>query len=206
MAMRQALCPCPSSATTSGPKWVFATRKRAKSEAIRLGLSLVGPKMADLVAQADQHAAEGPLEVYCWRGGMRSQSVAWLLQTAGHAVKRWEGGYKAYRGRVLDSWCGDHPWVVLSGLTGSGKTEILRHMAAHAEVLDLEGLAHHKGSAFGHVGEDDQPTNEQFENDGARCIQALDPQPPLGGSRMKADPLDASGCNTASLTEKRRHR
>ncbi|NDD36500.1 MAG: hypothetical protein EBZ26_09405, partial [Flavobacteriia bacterium] len=137
-----------------------------------------GPKMANLVAQADQHAAEGPLEVYCWRGGMRSQSVTWLLQTAGHQVKRWEGGYKAYRGRVLDAWCGNHPWVVLSGLTGSGKTEILRHMAAHSEVLDLEGLAHHKGSAFGHVGENDQPTNEQFENDGAQVIQALDPTLP----------------------------
>ena len=112
-------------------------KEKGQSEAIRLGLSLVGPKMADLVAQADQHAAEGPLEVYCWRGGMRSQSVAWLLQTAGHAVKRWEGGYKAYRGRVLDSWCGDHPWVVLSGLTGSGKTEILRHMASQAQVLGL---------------------------------------------------------------------
>ena len=101
-------------------------KEKGQGEAIRLGLSLVGPKMADLVAQADLYAAEGPLEVYCWRGGMRSQSVAWLLQTAGHAVKRWEGGYKAYRGRVLDSWCGDHTWVVLSGLTGSGKTEILR--------------------------------------------------------------------------------
>jgi len=106
---------------------------------------------------------------------MRSQSVAWLLQTAGHSIKRWEGGYKAYRGRALETWCGDHPWVVLSGLTGSGKTEILRHMASQGQVLDLEGLAHHKGSAFGHVGEDDQPTNEQFENDGAQCIQGLDP-------------------------------
>ena len=153
-------------------------KEKGQAEAIRLGLSLVGPKMTDLVAQADLHAAKGPLEVYCWRGGMRSQSVTWLLQTAGHAVKRWEGGYKAYRGRVLEIWCSDHPWVVLCGLTGSGKTEILRHMAAHAEVLDLEGLANHKGSAFGHVGEDEQPTNEQFENDGAQCIQALDPSLP----------------------------
>ena len=153
-------------------------KEKGQAEAIRLGLSLVGPKMANLVEQADQHAAQGPLEVYCWRGGMRSQSVTWLLETAGHSVQRWDGGYKAYRGRVLDTWCADHPWVVLSGLTGSGKTEILRHMAPMANVLDMEGLAHHKGSAFGHVGELAQPTNEQFENDGAQAIAALKPQHP----------------------------
>ncbi len=149
-------------------------KEHGPEKAIRLGLSLVGPKMADLVAQADALGQGEPLEVYCWRGGMRSQSMAWLLNTAGHSVCRWEGGYKAYRRRVHESWFQSRPWVVLSALTGSGKTEILRAMREMAApVFDLEGLAQHKGSAFGHIGESHQPNTEQFENNGAVCLDSL---------------------------------
>jgi tRNA 2-selenouridine synthase len=101
-----------------------------------------------------------------------------LLGTAGYDVHRWEGGYKAYRGRVLESWGAKRPYVVLAGLTGSGKTEVLRAMLElGAPVLDLEGLANHKGSAFGQIGELPQPTNEQFENDGAVRLAELEGQP-----------------------------
>ncbi len=149
-------------------------KQKGQAKAIRLGLSLVGPKMAELVAQADVLSAGEPLEVYCWRGGLRSQSMTWLLETAGHQVTRWEGGYKSYRHRVLDTWFQPRPWVVLSALTGSGKTEILRAMdMMGAPIFDLEGLAHHKGSAFGHIGESLQPSNEQFENDGAQQLTQL---------------------------------
>jgi tRNA 2-selenouridine synthase len=152
-------------------------KQQSPAKAVRLGLKYAGLRMADLVAEVDALAKRdpSPLEVYCWRGGQRSGSVAWLLRTAGYDVSRWEGGYKAYRGRVLESWAAERPYVVLAGLTGSGKTEVLR--ALHelgGPVLDLEGLAHHKGSAFGQIGELPQPTNEQFENDGAVRLAELE--------------------------------
>ena len=152
-------------------------KQQSPAKAVRLGLKYAGLRMADLVAEVDALAKRdpSPLEVYCWRGGQRSGSVAWLLRTAGYDVSRWDGGYKAYRGRVLESWAADRPYVVLAGLTGSGKTEVLR--ALHelgGPVLDLEGLAHHKGSAFGQIGELPQPTNEQFENDGAVRLAELE--------------------------------
>jgi len=152
-------------------------KQQSPAKAVRLGLKYAGMRMADLVAEVDALAKRdpSPLEVYCWRGGQRSGSVAWLLRTAGYEVSRWDGGYKAYRGRVLESWAADRPYVVLAGLTGSGKTEVLR--ALHelgGPVLDLEGLAHHKGSAFGQIGELPQPTNEQFENEGAVRLAELE--------------------------------
>ncbi len=152
-------------------------KQQSPAKAVRLGLKYAGLRMADLVAEVDALAKRdpSPLEVYCWRGGQRSGSVAWLLRTAGYDVSRWDGGYKAYRGRVLESWAADRPYIVLAGLTGSGKTEVLR--ALHelgGPVLDLEGLAHHKGSAFGQIGELPQPTNEQFENDGAVRLAELE--------------------------------
>lgn len=152
-------------------------KQQSPAKAVRLGLKYAGMRMADLVAEVDALAKRdpSPLEVYCWRGGQRSGSVAWLLRTAGYDVSRWDGGYKAYRGRVLESWAADRPYIVLAGLTGSGKTEVLR--ALHelgGPVLDLEGLAHHKGSAFGQIGELPQPTNEQFENDGAVRLAELE--------------------------------
>lgn len=152
-------------------------KQQSPAKAVRLGLKYAGLRMADLVAEVDALAKRdpSPLEVYCWRGGQRSGSVAWLLRTAGYDVSRWDGGYKAYRGRVLESWAAERPYVVLAGLTGSGKTEVLR--ALHelgGPVLDLEGLAHHKGSAFGQIGELPQPTNEQFENDGAVRLAELE--------------------------------
>ena len=155
-------------------------KQQSPAKAVRLGLKYAGLRMADLVAEVDARVKRDatPVEVDCWRGGQRSGSVAWLLGTAGYQVNRWEGGYKAYRGRVLESWGAERPYVVLAGLTGSGKTEVLRAMLElGAPVLDLEGLANHKGSAFGQIGELPQPTNEQFENDGAVRLAELDGQP-----------------------------
>ena len=141
-------------------------KKKGSSKAIRLGLEYVGPKMSKIVHAVDKVSKTSPIELYCWRGGMRSQSVEWLLNTAGHEVNRWEGGYKLYRQKVLQIWGSDRSYMVLSGLTGSAKTEILREMILlGAPVIDLEGQANHKGSAFGHIGEISQPTVEQFEND-----------------------------------------
>nr|HPK39887.1 hypothetical protein [Bacteroidales bacterium] len=94
------------------------------------------------------------LLLYCWRGGMRSSSVAWLMETVGIRCYTLEKGYKAYRNHILGFFEHlPHPLKVLGGLTGSGKTERLREMAGAGEqVIDLEGLAGHKGSAFGNLG------------------------------------------------------
>lgn len=152
-------------------------KQKSEAKALRLGLKYAGLRMADLVAQVDSVTKrdQSPVEVYCWRGGQRSGSVSWLLRTAGYEVLQWPGGYKSYRHTVLESWASPRPYVVLAGLTGTGKTEVLRAMMAQgAAVLDLEGLASHKGSAFGQIGELPQPSSEQFENNGALKLAELE--------------------------------
>lgn len=140
-------------------------KKEGKDKAVELGLSIVGPKLATWVKTAKKLAQGKPLLVHCWRGGMRSGSMAWLLETAGLPVKLLIGGYKAYRHLVLKTFEAHIPLRVLGGKTGSGKTEILIEMKKRGiQVIDLEGLAHHRGSAFGHLGLAPQPTSEQFEN------------------------------------------
>jgi len=110
--------------------------------------------------------------VHCWRGGMRSAGVAWLLDLYGYQVYTLQGGYKAYRGWVLEQFEKDYPIQILGGYTGSGKTEVLKALSKQSEsVIDLEGLAGHKGSAFGNMGLPLQPSQEMFEN---KLAQALD--------------------------------
>jgi len=97
---------------------------------------------------------------------MRSGSVAWLLAEAGMTVLRLEGGYKAYRKWVRQDLAEKRPYAILGGMTGVGKTEVLRALAHQGEaVLDLEGFAQHLGSAFGNLDQHPQPTSEQFAND-----------------------------------------
>ncbi|MEM9671986.1 MAG: tRNA 2-selenouridine(34) synthase MnmH [Bacteroidota bacterium] len=134
-------------------------------EALLRGLDLVGPKMSHLVETAYELAVDGQMLVHCWRGGMRSESVAWLLKTAGLEVRTLAGGYKAYRQAVLDFYQTSLPILILGGATGSGKTEILQKLRQQGEqVVDLEKLANHRGSAFGGIGQSAQPTSEQFQN------------------------------------------
>jgi tRNA 2-selenouridine synthase len=136
-----------------------------KDAAVELGLEFVGPKLAKWVKMAKKMALDSTVYVHCWRGGMRSGSMAWLLETAGLRVRLLEGGYKAYRNFVLSKFEESIPLLVLGGKTGSGKTDILLEMQRRGvQVIDLEGIAHHRGSAFGHLGLKPQPTSEQFEN------------------------------------------
>ena len=103
--------------------------------------------------------------VYCWRGGMRSNIFAWLLSIAGYRVTLLKGGYKAYRNWALSTLQQDRDILILGGYTGSGKTDLLHELKRGGEcIIDLEALAHHRGSAFGALGQLPQPTNEQFEN------------------------------------------
>ncbi len=151
-------------------------KQESSTAALLKGLDFAGPKMKRLVEQATQLAPEKKAIVHCWRGGQRSAAMAWLLDFAGFQIDVVEGGYKAYRREVL-AGVNDpsYHFIVLGGQTGSGKTELLIELAKRGEqIVDLEGLANHKGSAFGWIGEQPQPTTEQFENSLFEVMRKLD--------------------------------
>jgi tRNA 2-selenouridine synthase len=155
---------------------LFSDRERAEvgtlyklkgqQAAFLRGLELVGLKLADYVRLANKLAPEKRIFIHCWRGGQRSASLAWLLEMAGFDVVLLIGGYKAYRQFILTQFEEiKQKFIVLGGPTGSGKTVLLQAIKEEGEqVIDLEKLANHKGSAFGSLGEMKQPTVEQFEN------------------------------------------
>lgn len=149
-------------------------KQQSREMAIKAGLDYFGPKMRPMVEQVEKLLEEKQTRrvvVHCWRGGMRSGAVSWLLDLYGFEVLTLDGGYKAYRNWVLNQIARPHFLRILSGYTGSGKTEILKELERLGQlVLDLEGLAGHRGSAFGHLGQEPQCSNEQFEN---RLAQAL---------------------------------
>lgn len=148
----------------------------SQEEALLLGLELVGPKMADFVRASKILAPDQEILVHCWRGGMRSGSFGWLLESAGMKVSTLVGGYKAFRNEVLAEFQIPQQVIVLGGKTGSGKTEILHQLRELGEqVIDLEGLAHHKGSSYGAIGQLPQPSTEHFENRIYAQWRQLDP-------------------------------
>ena len=190
-------------------------KHQGREAAMALGMKYVTPKLESLVARARELArADGSIGVHCWRGGLRSGAVAWLLRQHGlHAVSL-AGGYKAFRAWALSTWgdiampvprakqrrgtpeaadevltAGGLPVslveaaqsipgrrvCVIGGRTGVGKTRVLLALRAMGQaVIDLEGLAQHRGSAFGWVGQQwhnrtpneapDQPSSEHFCN------------------------------------------
>jgi tRNA 2-selenouridine synthase len=148
-------------------------------KAFTLGLSIAGPKMAGFVLKAIELAPERKVSIYCWRGGQRSSSMAWLLEQAGFQVNVLKGGYKAWRNHALDNLSSrTFPFHVVGGMTGVGKTEVIHALdALGQQVLDLEGMANHRGSAFGSRGL--QPTVEQFENELFASLEQLDPFKPI---------------------------
>ena len=141
-------------------------KKKGRVPAVEKGLEIVGPKMAQFVRKAISLATSGKLLIHCWRGGMRSESMAWLFERVGINCFILQGGYKAYRNYLLEK-TGDIPHlIVIEGHTGTGKTEILQWFKTSGEqIIDLEGLANHKGSVFGGIGQLPQPTTQQFQND-----------------------------------------
>ncbi|MBD2102100.1 tRNA 2-selenouridine(34) synthase MnmH [Leptolyngbya sp. FACHB-261] len=152
-------------------------KQQGREQAVELGLALVGPKLADFVSKAKALAPERQVRLHCWRGGMRSGSMAILLETAGLNVSVLTGGYKAFRGWVRTCLQVPKPLVVLGGMTGTGKTMILTALAQQGEqVLDLEHLANHRGSSYGALGLGPQPSTEHFENCLATQWAKFDPQ------------------------------
>jgi tRNA 2-selenouridine synthase len=158
-----------------------AYKEQSREIAIKIGLDAFGPKMRGMVEQAElllkdkKHQEHSPaVLVHCWRGGMRSDAVAWLLDLYGFKVYQLEGGYKAYRHWVIAHWLEGGSFNILDGYTGAGKTLVLYELEKlGAPVLDLEGIAAHKGSAFGGLDKIPQPTQEMFENQLATRIAAL---------------------------------
>lgn len=141
-------------------------KKQSKEAAIALGYEYVKPKLQYFLDESSCVAKGGAVAIHCWRGGMRSQSFAkHLCENGFEQVYVIEGGYKAFRNYVLNFF--ERPFLlrVLGGYTGSGKTYVLKTLEELGEqIIDLEGLANHKGSAFGALGEKKQPSSEYFEN------------------------------------------
>lgn len=148
-----------------------------KEAAMYKGLDFAGKKLVKLAKEGEKKAGKGKtLLVHCWRGGMRSKSMVWLFETMGIKCYLLEGGYKVYRTYILNHFQTAYKILIIGGRTGSGKTDILHDLQRMGEqIIDLEGLAHHKGSAFGALGETPQPTTEQFENELYQVLSKLDP-------------------------------
>lgn len=138
-------------------------------EARKVGAALVSRNVARHI---DEHFADKPKEyrplVYCWRGGQRSGSLAIILSQIGFRTHVLAGGYKTYRGEVMDGLreiAGRFTFRVLAGRTGSGKSQVLRELdSLGGQVLDLEALAVHRGSLLGSEPDRPQPPQRLFES------------------------------------------
>lgn len=136
-------------------------------QARQRGLELSCNRFGAMVAEIVSLASGRPILVYCWRGGLRSLSMAILLEMSGYPVVQLRGGYKAFRGRVIgyfEAFTPPAPLIVIHGMTGTGKTTFINGLdQQNWTSIDLEGLACHRGSAFGEVGLDQALTQKHFE-------------------------------------------
>ena len=140
------------------------------------GFELVGPRFHLIQREALRNFPNKKVMLYCWRGGMRSQILSWILTQVGFEVYRLAGGYKTYRTFTFNEVRKPYPLLVLGGKTGAAKTVLLQKLKERGEqVVDLEGLANHKGSSFGAIGLPGQPTVEQFENLLAEQLRKIQP-------------------------------
>ncbi len=155
-------------------------KQEGREAAVMKGFELVGPLFHEKIKKAAELSAGRTICIYCWRGGMRSNIMAWLLQLSGMRVVLLKDGYKSYRHWAIHHFNHLPPVIVLGGKTGSGKTEMLVHLSKEgANTIDLEGLANHRGSAYGQLGLPPQPSQEMFENLLAWELSNKNPQQPL---------------------------
>ena len=153
-------------------------------EAKRMGAALVSRNIADML---EQHFADKPRDwaplIYCWRGGKRSRSLTLVLREIGFKAVQLDGGYKAYRARVAHELT-ELPlrfnYVTICGCTGAGKTALLLALRdLGAQLIDLEGLANHKGSLLGEHVTTAQPTQKRFDSLLWSALRSLDPTRPV---------------------------
>ena len=150
-------------------------KQQGKDSAVSRGMEIVSPKMSSFVKQVTELTKNKKVFVYCFRGGMRSNSFAWLMNNSGLDALILKDGYKVYRNHVLESFSEKKSLVLIGGKTGSGKTEILKELKRKSyQVIDLEHLAHHKGSAFGSINEQKQDAQQIFENNLFNTFNQLD--------------------------------
>ncbi|MFK8113613.1 MAG: tRNA 2-selenouridine(34) synthase MnmH [Rubripirellula sp.] len=155
-------------------------KQSGRDAAMVRGLQIVGEKADRFLDGVRKAKVQKDCFVHCWRGGMRSEGFAWFLKGCEMQPRRIDGGYKAYRRAARVGFAAPQKIVILAGSTGAGKTRLLGALHEHGEqVIDLEGLANHRGSAFGGIGQPLQPTVEQFENDLFMQWRALDPNRPV---------------------------
>ena len=140
-------------------------KQKSREDAVELGFEIAGPKFVEFIRRAKAIAPDKRVRVHCWRGGMRSGAIAWVLRLAGFETVTLAGGYKAFRRWVRETVATPREILLLGGMTGTAKTDILHALAERGEqVLDLEGHANHRGSSFGAVCLPPQPSTEHFEN------------------------------------------
>ncbi len=151
-----------------------------REQAVELGFDLAGPKMGDLIRTARAIAPDKIVRLHCWRGGMRSGAIAWMLNLSGFKTTTLNGGYKAFRQWVRRTLATPQKVVLLGGMTGTAKTDILHALSQLSEqVIDLEGYANHRGSSYGSLGLPPSPSTEQFENLIASEWHGFDRQRPV---------------------------
>lgn len=156
-------------------------KQSGKEPAMEEGLKIAGVKFNEYLHLLKQARSDQPAIIHCWRGGKRSEAMQWLFNFNGWQVSRLHGGYKSYRQSLYDFFT-NTPFQlkILGGPTGSGKTEVLYELQKRGEqIIDLEKIASHKGSAFGAIGENPQLTNEQFENNLYEAFLQLDTSVPI---------------------------
>ncbi len=145
-----------------------AYKQESREKAIKIGLDFFGIKTVKIIEEVEKITSTHntkEVAVHCWRGGMRSAAIAWLLDLYGFKVYLLSGGYKAYRNHMIQFFNADYNLQIVGGFTGSNKTGIIHQLKKEGEkVIDLETLALHKGSAFGNLDLHVQPSQEMFEN------------------------------------------
>ena len=155
-------------------------KQKGRETAMMKGLDFYGPNMQRILRELHPNTEDRQLFVHCWRGGMRSGVVAWMLDLFGYKVTTLNKGYKAFRKTVLASFHHPKNIIILGGKTGSAKTPVLQALKDQGEqVIDMEALAHHKGSAFGGIGQSGGTSQEHFENELYMAFRRLDPGRPV---------------------------
>lgn len=155
-------------------------KQKGKEEAVQVGFDIVGQRFGSILRDAKKVIPARQVCVYCWRGGMRSNITSWILSLAGFKVYLLKGGYKGYRQFVLNELAKKYDYIVLGGPTGTGKTIVLNELKQKGEqVIDIEGMVNHRGSAYGALGMEPQPRYEQFENDLAKELHAFNDKQPV---------------------------
>ncbi|MFW5645290.1 MAG: tRNA 2-selenouridine(34) synthase MnmH [Bacteroidota bacterium] len=139
--------------------------KKGKEISIQKGFEILAGKYSQLIEKIHSLSSDGVSYLYCWRGGMRSGAMSWLFERLDIKTYLLDDGYKSYRRLIRTYFSSPLHLIIVGGMTGTGKTEILEELQSRGfQVINLEKIAGHKGSAFGSLGEKQQPTTEQFEN------------------------------------------